>query len=84
MLSRRQLLLSSLSTLGPTGSGAWAQGDLEGPEAPPSNVAPPIVPIQAGLPPGEIHVDPNRFALYWTLPDQTAIRYARGVGRPGL
>ena len=32
----------------------------------------------------EIHVDPNQFALYWTLPNRKAIRYSVGIGRPGL
>jgi len=84
MLSRRHLLLSGLTTLGPIGSGAQAQDSHEGSEALPPDFAPRIVPIQAGLPPGEIHVDPDRFALYWTLSDQTAIRCDCGIGRPGL
>ncbi len=46
--------------------------------------APRIVPVQAGIEPYELHLDPSRFALYWTLPDGLAIRYAVGVGRPGL
>lgn len=55
------------------------------PDAPPFDPnAPRIVPVQPGIPPYEIHLDPSRFALYWTLPDALAIRYAVGVGRPGL
>ncbi|WP_323765158.1 L,D-transpeptidase [Marinovum sp.] len=38
----------------------------------------------ADLPPYEIHVVPDEFALYWTLPNQRAMRYVVGVGRPGL
>lgn len=34
--------------------------------------------------PGEIHVDPNSFRLYWTLENRRAIRYVVGVGKPGL
>jgi hypothetical protein len=34
--------------------------------------------------PFEIHVVPRDFALYWTLPDGEAIRYAVGIGRAGL
>jgi lipoprotein-anchoring transpeptidase ErfK/SrfK len=33
---------------------------------------------------GEIHVDPNSFRLYWTLPNGKAIRYVVGVGRDNL
>lgn len=36
------------------------------------------------LAPFEIHVVPNDYALYWTLPDKRAIRYTVGIGRPGL
>jgi lipoprotein-anchoring transpeptidase ErfK/SrfK len=67
---------------------AYAQEPLQmsiGPEAMPFDPnAPRIVEIQPGIPPYEIHLDPSRFALYWTLPDATAVRYAVGVGRPGL
>jgi lipoprotein-anchoring transpeptidase ErfK/SrfK len=42
------------------------------------------VAIPPGFAPGEIHVDPDAFALYWTLQDDTAIRYTCGIGRPGL
>jgi len=34
--------------------------------------------------PGEIHVFPDEFALYWTLPGRRAIRYSVGVGRGNL
>lgn len=47
-------------------------------------MAPRVVPIQWGIAPNQIHLDPNRFSLYWTLPDSLAIRYRVGVGRPGL
>jgi|TARA_R110002049_G_scaffold29972_6_gene102176 lipoprotein-anchoring transpeptidase ErfK/SrfK len=52
----------------------------------PPHMLPQIVPIEmgAGARPYEIHVDPDEFALYWTLPDNTAMRYVVGVGRPGL
>lgn len=33
---------------------------------------------------GEIHVDPNQFALFWTLPNFRAIKYTVGIGREGL
>ncbi|SIO15137.1 L,D-transpeptidase catalytic domain [Rhodovulum sp. ES.010] len=40
-----------------------------------------------GVPPGEIHVVPRDFALYWTLHDDDrgrAIRYRVAIGRDGL
>lgn len=40
--------------------------------------------IKTKLPPGEIHVDPNTFSLFWTLPGSKAIRYTVGVGRGDL
>jgi lipoprotein-anchoring transpeptidase ErfK/SrfK len=57
--------------------------------AAPSNYAIParhqakIVKIRAGFRPGEIHVDPGQFALYFTLPDQKAVRYPVGIGVEG-
>jgi lipoprotein-anchoring transpeptidase ErfK/SrfK len=50
----------------------------------PEHMLPRIVPIDSGVEPYEIHVDPDLFALYWTLPDNKALRYTVGVGRPGL
>lgn len=34
--------------------------------------------------PGEVHVDPGGFSLYWTLGEGRAIRYAVGIGRGDL
>ena len=45
---------------------------------------PRMVSLTTPLPVGEIHVDPTTFALYWTLPDNRAIRYAVGIGRDDL
>ena len=50
----------------------------------PREFEPTLVRLDAGLPPGEIHVLPNLFRLYWTLSGGEAIRFAVGVGRPGL
>ncbi|TNC50843.1 L,D-transpeptidase [Rubellimicrobium rubrum] len=84
MLTRRHLLTTGLAGLGVVASGALAQTVSEAAQVLPPDFQPRVVPIQAGIPAGQIHVDPNRFALYWTLPDQMAIRYACGIGRPGL
>jgi lipoprotein-anchoring transpeptidase ErfK/SrfK len=40
--------------------------------------------LKTKLPPGEIHVDPNTYSLYLTLPGNKAIRYTVGVGRGDL
>ena len=40
--------------------------------------------LRTKLPPGEIHVDPNTYSLFWTLPKNKAIRYTVGVGRGDL
>jgi lipoprotein-anchoring transpeptidase ErfK/SrfK len=40
--------------------------------------------LMTKLNPGEIHVDPGQFALFWTLPDDRAIRYTVGIGRGNL
>jgi lipoprotein-anchoring transpeptidase ErfK/SrfK len=36
------------------------------------------------LKPGELHIFPREFALYYTLPRRKAIRYSVGVGRKNL
>lgn len=50
----------------------------------PSEYEPREVDLLTQLDPWEIHVDPAQFALFWTLPDNRAIRYTVGIGRPGL
>jgi len=36
------------------------------------------------LPAGELHIFPDKFHLYWSLPGDRAIRYSVGVGRGNL
>lgn len=50
----------------------------------PEEFLPREVRIRNDFAPYEIHVDPGSFKLYWTLPDNKAIRYSVGIGRPGL
>lgn len=80
-LNRRSVLVSGLAAAF-SGLPAWAHE--QGPFRTPEDYLPTIVRIDANLPAGEIHVFPNQFRLYWTLPNQEAIRFAVGVGRPGL
>lgn len=64
-----------------TGSaGAHEEPSFEMPE----DYLPTLVDMQVTLIPGIIHVFPNQFRLYLTLPDNQALRYTVGVGRPGL
>lgn len=50
----------------------------------PAYLTPEIVPVRGKIGPNEIHVIPDHYALYWTLPEGKAIRYYVGVGRDGL
>ncbi len=84
MLTRRHLLATTLAALGAAASRADAQEAAEASQALPPSPQPVLVAIPPGFAPGEIHVDPDAFALYWTLQDDTAIRYTCGIGRPGL
>ncbi|WP_291734258.1 L,D-transpeptidase [Leisingera sp. F5] len=65
-----------------------SQGSAHTPTLPvydmPEEFLPREVRIQNDLAPYVLHVDPVQFALYWTLPEGRAIRYAVGIGRPGL
>jgi len=79
-LSRRQFISASAATLGAATLPVAAQATYTVPE----KHMPKYVQIGPHTAPGEIHVEPNRFYLYWTLPDAMAIRYAIRVGRPGL
>ncbi len=84
MLHRRTLMATGLATLALGPTGAVAHDEATASQPLPDELMPRIVSIQPGIPAGEIHVDPGRYALYWTLSDQTALRYSVGIGRPGL
>ncbi len=43
-----------------------------------------LVDVPPSLKSGVIHVFPNEFRLFLTLPDAQALRYTVGVGKPGL
>jgi len=83
-ISRRHLLATGLAALGASATRVAAHDVAPASAVLPPQYMPQIVPIQPGLLPGQIHVDPNQFALYWTLPDQTAIRYTVGIASAGL
>jgi lipoprotein-anchoring transpeptidase ErfK/SrfK len=80
-MKRRQFFGGALACGALTGGAARVQAQQF---VLPEEFEPRYVTLQQQLPPYEIHVDPGRFALYWTLPDRQAIRYAVGIGKPGL
>lgn len=79
LINRRSLLLTGAATLaaGP----AFAATE---PYKIPDRHKARIVRIKRGFAPGEIHVDPGQFALYWTMEGGKAVRYPVGIGRAGL
>ncbi len=83
MLNRRDFLATGLAagTLGYSPAQAHQPKDTY---VLPEEYLPREVKLKTMLPPGEIHVDPTKYALYWTLPDNRAIRYTVGIGRAGL
>jgi lipoprotein-anchoring transpeptidase ErfK/SrfK len=84
MMDRRKFMATGLAagTMG-LGAPALAHGMGE-PYILPEEYMPREVRLKNGFPAGEVHVDPNQFALYWTLPDNRAIRYTVGIGRGNL
>lgn len=89
MDSRRRFLASALGAVGammalPAMAQQTASVQQPAAEAAPDPNAPRVVRIQGDFTPGEIHVDPGAFALYYILPENRAIRYAVRIGRAGL
>lgn len=85
-MKRRQFVSGSLAAMA-LGSGntvaAHPRNQLPNYDLPPEFL-PKAVTISESLAPNEIHVFPDDYALYWTMPDNIAIRYVVGIGRPGL
>ena len=81
-LSRRSFLGSAAAMAAMFASSAAAHEDP--PFEMPVDYLPTLIDMQVPLPPGMIHVFPNQFRLFLTLPDNQALRYTVGVGRPGL
>ncbi|RVV97335.1 L,D-transpeptidase [Mesobaculum littorinae] len=50
----------------------------------PARLRPALVTMRANLPAGQVHVFPDHFQLFWTLPNRQAWRYGIRVGRKGL
>ncbi len=83
MLNRRHFLATGIAagSLGLSQARAHRKGE---PYVLPEEFMPREVRLRDQFPVGEVHVDPNTFALYWTLPDKKAIRYTVGIGRGNL
>ena len=82
MFSRRNFLASAAAL---TALPAAAQEMNDWPLATlPDELAPRVVKLNMPLPAGQIHVVPDSYSLYWTLPDSRAIRYFVGVGKDAL
>ncbi|MFV2051445.1 L,D-transpeptidase [Aliiroseovarius sp. YM-037] len=83
MINRRRFLTTAAASAALAPVASFAQEATQTSEVP-EYLLPRIVRISEEFTPGEIHVLPSEFSLYWTMPDQKAIRYAVGIGRPGL
>jgi len=84
MIDRRRFLMSTIAT-GFAGLAAPAIAHIKGqPYELPEEYLPREVKLKTKLPPDEVHVDPNQFALYWTMPKNKALRFAVGIGRGNL
>lgn len=81
-LNRRFLLMGGVAAGVCAAAPAWAH--QQAPFVMPEAFRPTVVQLDADLPPGELHVLPNQFRLYWTLTKREAIRFTVGVGRAGL
>ncbi len=50
----------------------------------PEDYLPTLINLPPSVPAGNIHVFPDQFRLFLTLPNAQALRYSVGVGKPGL
>ncbi len=83
MIDRRKFLAASAAAtvIGTARTSAHALGEEY---VLPEEYMPREVRIRAEFEPGIVIVDPNQYALYWTMEDQRAIRYTVGIGRGNL
>lgn len=80
--SRRLFLASAVASLA-TPLFAQAKPDRASYVVPPEH-QPKTVRLRDSFEPGQILVDPNSFALYWTMEKRQALRFIVGVGRGNL
>lgn len=79
MISRRTFLGTAAAAAGIAATSATAQGYLV-----PEQQLPRVVRIDRDYAPGEVHVEPGIFKLYWMLGPGLALEYSVGIGRAGL
>lgn len=84
MLHRRSFLALSAAGFALSGTVATAHSKTIPDYNLPPSLQPQRVAFAQGSAPGEVHVFPDQFELYWTMPNAQAMRYKVGVGRPGL
>lgn len=84
MIHRRTLLSGAAALAAAASVAPAARAQEQTPYVIPEEHMPRMVRIKGAVQPYEIHVVPDEFALYWTLPEGKAIRYAVGIGREGL
>lgn len=93
MINRREFIATGLSA-GALGLAPWTAATAKPGDNPldalipdynlPEEQLPRIVRLRPGFKPFEVHVDPDHFYLYWTLPSNTAMRYTVGIGMGSL
>lgn len=79
MISRRTFLGTAAAMAGIAATSTTAQGYLV-----PEQQLPRVVRIDRDYAPGEVHVEPGNFKLYWMLGPGLALEYSVGIGRAGL
>ncbi len=79
MITRRHFLNTAAATAGLAATSASAQGYLI-----PEQQLPRVVRIDRDYAPGELHVEPSNFKLYWMLAPGLAMEYSVGIGRANL
>lgn len=82
-MSRRVAIATGLAALGASILPAATSAQVGGAAMPP-HLQPTVVPLRFALPPGQVHIFPDHFQLFWTLPDGLAWRYWIRVGRDSL
>ncbi len=78
-MQRRDVITAGMATFGAAIAGLPAHAQTL-----PSRLQPTFVTLHHPLPPGEVHVFPDDFQLFWTMPDGKAWRYGIRVGRDSL
>ena len=80
-LQRREFIAAIAATLA---SALPLSAHQDKPFVLPDDYLPKVVDVPPSVAAGVIHVFPNEFRLFLTLPNAQALRYTVGVGKPGL